>query len=144
MGTLGQSYQRQAVWDRNPNVLNPGASAEQQAAAPHALTGRTSYTTPTNFRTLVSNMYVGVWRVTAAGAALRSDSRFAYTASGGATEVLVNSRILSNGVGDKDSQSWHGELVMLAGDQLTGQSQDTSTTGTCDHMEAFQGVEFSQ
>lgn len=143
MSELGQSFSRQAIWDRNPNTLNPGNQYNAQAVAPHGATTRWTYTVPSNFRTMVSSIFAQFMRITAAAPVGRLSAGVQYTASGGAGEFMLRGVCLTNVIGDKDSQSWHGDMVMLAGDNLLGTTSDAGTGGTVDYTVSWQGVEFN-
>lgn len=132
---------RQAVYDRSP--VGQALSYTADGVAPHGVTTRFTRTVPAGMRAVLQSAAATLLRVTAAAPVGLLEVTVTATVAAAPVRV-VDLLLLTNAVGDTQRDVWSGELLLGAGDVLSGTSADASTGGTVDYRINALQTEFSQ
>ena len=127
-------------YDRNPIASNNDYTIT--GLAPAALTTRWTYTVATGRKTFIGALQINTERANTATSAATVQSFITYTPSGGAASRMLQTFISDNAVGSRQNAIGASGMVMLAGDNLMGQTQDTSTGGALNYSLSWAGAEF--
>ena len=122
-------------YDRNPQPVDEVYIFD--GVAPHAATVRFTYTVPTGKKFFLENAFAQVNRYTAAGTA--GVAKGLVQARGA---EVIQAKIQTNNVGDKDSMNVGRSVIALADEVVRGLTADGSTDGTVDYAIGFHGIEF--
>ena len=117
---------RQQWYDRNP--ITSVQQYEAAGIAPHALTTRWTYTTPSGKKAYVENAAAFVFRETAPGAAGRAGCYVQVVATN-ASQLAIGEEI-STAVGVSVGRTSGQNATLLAGNVCRCQTVDLSTGGT--------------
>jgi len=127
-------------YDRNAESLVGEFIAD--AVAPHGDTSRIVYTCPKDRQAMVELLTCRVKRRGAAGVTENAESYWNFTPVGKIANRILRAVIITNVVGDKDSQAIGGTITMFEGDVLEGWTYNGDTTGECDHDLSYKITEF--
>ncbi len=130
------SGQRANLFDRNPLTIQ--GTYDTTGIAPHTVTTRWTYTVPSNRKALIAWTDMVWTRLTAAGAAARVTIRIVL----GSGAVPSMRTINSNAVDATNTATGQVGQTLLAGESVSGTTQDNSTGGTCDYTISAGGTEF--
>jgi len=122
-------------YDRNP--LKHSDSYDSGSIAPHVLTIRMSYTVPTGKKAFLESCLAKAIRRTVA--TTESTVLSAIKARG---HRLLLAWLMTNNVGDADSQVIGQSVTLNAGEAVLGETLDQSTGGTCNYYLAIHATEF--
>ncbi len=144
--------QRQIVVDSSGRIMptdirerNPVMITAQYAAdniAPHGLTQRWIYTVPAAKKAIVESLYTMLGRSVVGAPGAMAFARIQLTPSGVASAIISESRIYTNVVGDKWIVSLACNLLMCAGDVMSGITIDQSTGGTFSYIITMKATQF--
>ena len=119
---------RPAWYDRNP--LPVSEKFFTQTLAPAGVTAQWTYTVPTGRKAMVESAFCYLDRATVATTAGYAQAFIQYLPQGVAAADMVQAAINNNAVDSSDKAINAGTAVMVAGDQLRGQTSDASVGGT--------------
>ena len=122
-------------YDRNPQGVEQAYTAA--GVAPHGFTVRFTYTVPTGKKFFLENAVGITVRKTAA-----TTPGMAFCGVSARNYGVVEGQVRTNNVGDLNSMNVGRTVIMVAGDQLKGDSQDASEGGTMDYEVYAHGIEF--
>ena len=131
---------RPTWYDRVTNTI--GSSDSQGATAPHGLTTRVTYTTPSSKRALVESCHVCFARGANPTTDAETRAQWAKTPAVGTTGALLRIQQWQNQSVGRNAQLTQ-PLSMLAGDAIDYANQDGCTGGTFIYSGGFSGVEFT-
>lgn len=127
-------------YDKNPLVISQFYGAN--GLAPHADVQRWAYTVPAARRAMLEFGLAQYIKETVSGAAAWAQSYIRYTPSGGSNSVILSAASTSVGVGAGQTIAVGFNSVLLAGDAISGRSQDGMTGGTATIQIAAKATEF--
>lgn len=127
-------------YDRNP--LAKSLAFAGSAIAPHGNTVRWTYTVPANRKCLLEWNYNFILRETAAGVLGAEVIQINYTPSGGGGALLQDTRQVNNSANALTQITTTPQLSLFAGDNVNGDTTDTSTGGTSTYALMAKGTEF--
>lgn len=137
---MAQGLARPAYYDRNavPKVL----SYAQGAIAPHVQTQRWTYTVPAGKKAFIEEIFAQVRRESVAAPAVRIDVQITYAPVSGSNMFIGLPIIYTNNVGDQETEFPPQLGLLVAGDLIHGDTEDTSTGGTAAYVVAMKFIEF--
>lgn len=137
---MAQGLARPTYYDRN--AIPQARSYSQGAIAPHAQTQRWTYTVPAGKKAFIEEIFGQVRRETAAAPVGRIDIQVIYVPVTGSSMFIALPIIYTNVVGDQQTEFPPQLGLMVAGDLIHGDTEDTSTGGTAAFVAAIKFVEF--
>lgn len=127
-GESGSDQASRQWYDRTP--ATKGKSYGASGVAPHVATQRWTYTVPANRKAMLESAQIVQMRETAAGPVGRSSSYIATTTSDAVSAVAAYAVMILNAVGNPIADSKPLQAVLIAGDVVSGNTEDLSTGGT--------------
>ena len=115
-------------YDRNPTVVHKKCSL--LGLAPHGDAERWIYVVPEGRMAYAEVIFIHTMRYTVADAVGRAKTNIFYKAKGESAEAIITAEIVTNGVGDKDRVIIGHSFLLLAGDEISCHTSDTSTGGS--------------